>query len=174
MKRQPHRPNADGVAVSERHGRRHSLVAAKRSVLAATVFEDCGVGRHDDTGMVAGDGGRVESDCEIGIPSDDVFADRKWKSPATHFEPAEASWRCSTRIGQHAVTAERIAQRCGLRTNQARAIIERRPNFGHEVREVVSGTKVPGQRRSVKSVFDSAFGRSSTSADSSSNAFGSR
>ena len=101
MECQAHRPNADGIAVGERDGRRHLFIAPERPIFAATVLEDRGIGRYDDTCMTAGDRRRIESDFDIGISTNDMFPTRQRKPPAVRFEAApEASRRRIIRINQ--------------------------------------------------------------------------
>ena len=124
------------------------FVTAKRPILAATVLEDRGIGRHDDACMTAGDRGRVKSDFDIGIAANDMFTTRQRKPPAVRFEAApEASGRRITGISQrHRVTAERIAKavRGAHELGSTGRVTERRANFGHEVREVGLGDEGAG------------------------------
>ena len=74
VERQPHRTDADKVAVNEPCGRVESPIGNERSVLAAKIFNRCLVSRDSYQRVAPRNARRLEEELEIGIASHYVFA----------------------------------------------------------------------------------------------------
>ena len=135
---------------------------------------------HDQPRVTPGHRGRVEPDLDVGVAADDVFAGRERKALRSPFEPAaHGRGRASARSGSVAdgLSAERVAESVRGADDTGARVPDRPARRGSRrsrFDRLASSTNVSGQSRCCSTVFDSTFGRSSTSVASNSNAFGER